>query len=39
MGAAKSQPKAKGSERRKDLLGLRKCPQDHAPPASYHPGD
>ena len=38
MGAAKSQPKAKATERTKDLLGLRKCPQLHVQLAPHHWG-
>lgn len=38
LGAAKSQAKAKGAERRKDLVGLSKCPQHPAQPAPHpHP--
>lgn len=35
LGAAKSQPKAKGAERRKDLVGLSKCPQCPAQPGTH----
>lgn len=38
MGAAKSQPKAKDTERRKDLLGLSKCPQHHVQPTPHRRG-
>lgn len=37
LGAAKSQPKARDAERRKDLVGLSKRPQHPAQPAPHPP--